>query len=106
MKKDDTPAAVISCLLLIISMPIGALWSGYVLSVLWAWFIVPTFEARPLAVLPAIGVAIVVGYLTKQIDRYTDTNKSAAERIAESIGYIFLSPAFALAFGWIVHSFM
>jgi len=105
MKKDNS-GAVIGCLVLFASLPIGALWSGYVLSILWAWFIVPTFETRPLAVLPAIGISLVVRYLTNQYDAYTDETKSTSERAFISLVYTFAHPALALVFGWVLHSFM
>lgn len=37
--------------------------SGYVLSVLWGWFIVPTFGLPLLTIPVAIGVMLVVAYL-------------------------------------------
>lgn len=103
MRKDHD--AAIGCLLFLISLPLGALWAGYVLSILWGWFIVPTFEARPLAVLPAIGVAMVVGYLTKQ-ESATKDERSTGEKFAYSFAFMFLHPLIALAFGWVLHSFM
>ena len=105
MKKDDSAAALLGCVLLLISLPFSALWSGYVLSVLWGWFIVPTFEARPLAVLPAIGLALVVGYLTKQ-EQQTEDTRDKDDKIISALVHMFLSPLIALLFGWILHSFM
>lgn len=103
MKKDSD--SLIGCFFFLL-LPLGALWNGYVLSVLWGWFIVPTFEIRPLGVLPAIGVAMVVGYLTKQMDTYVDKSKSINERIIQSIVYMALGPAIALVFGWVLRLFM
>jgi hypothetical protein len=104
--KEDNSGAIIGCLGYLAIIPISALWSGYVLSTLWGWFIVPTFKVRPLNVLPAIGVAMVVRYLTQQYDSYTDESKSATERTVIAIGVALLHPTFALFFGWILHSFM
>lgn len=39
---------------------------GYVLTVLWAWFVVPTFALPQITLAAAIGLAIVVGYMTHQ----------------------------------------
>lgn len=41
-----------------------AIWGGYVLTCLWGWFVVPTFALPPLTLAQAIGVSLIVGYLT------------------------------------------
>ena len=87
------------------SWAISALWGGYVLTVLWGWFMVPTFHLPVLALAPAIGMAMVVGYLTRDI-----TPRKEEEGFAEGLGTAFaiglLKPLFALFFGWVVHLFM
>lgn len=105
MKKDSS-VAITGCLIQLATLSVSVLWNGYVLSILWGWFIVPTFEARPLAVLPAIGMAFVVRYLTHQYDSYTDESKSLNERASIAIVVALLDPAVALLVGWILHSFM
>lgn len=104
MKKDS--AATIGCLALLVSWPVLATWNGYVLSVLWGWFVVTTFEARPLTIPAAIGIAAVVGYLTHQISDYIDKDKSTTQRYTETILLGLMRPAFALVFGWLVYQFM
>ena len=103
--RSDKSEAMIGSLILVISLPFGAVWSGYVLSILWGWFIVPTFEAPTLTVVPAIGLAMVVGYLTKQETAAKD-ERDAAERIAGALSSMFVYPLFALIFGWVLHFFM
>ncbi len=86
-----------------------AIYSGYALTVLWAWFVVPTFHLPQLSVVTAIGLAIVVSYLTHQIDtddKEEGNKKSWGERFGMSITYAIIKPSFALFFGWIVHLFM
>jgi hypothetical protein len=86
---------------------IGSLWSGYVLTVLWMWFVVPTFHLPPLSVAAAIGLAIVIGYLTHQIDMNSQNKEESwDERFSKAAAYATIKPAFALFFGWIVHLFM
>lgn len=38
---------------------------GFVLSVMWGWFMVPTFGLPPLGIASAFGVALMVGVLTQ-----------------------------------------
>ncbi|MDP3726358.1 MAG: hypothetical protein Q8R36_04140 [bacterium] len=85
---------------------VGSIANGFVLSVLWGWFIVPTLGLPALSVVQAIGIAMVVSYLTYH---YIDTQKGTEdkrEKIAMAIGMVILRPLFALFFGWIIHLFM
>lgn len=81
-------------------------WRGYVLSVLWAWFAVPTFGLPVLSVTQAIGVAIVVAMLTHQgsTEKHSEEVQSTSWTFAILQG--FLDPLFALIMGWIVMRLM
>lgn len=83
---------------------IAACWNGFVLSVLWGWFIVPVFQAPTLRIPYAIGLAIVVSMLTHQIDW-----KRAAEddypEVVKLLGGSLVA-LFALGYGWIVRLFV
>ena len=87
-------------------MALSSIFNGYALKVLWGWFIVPIFHLPFLNIPSAIGISLVVGYLTKQADSYVDKDKSAGVRIGESFLRAFLQPAIALFIGWIVQKFM
>ena len=45
---------------------ISSLLRGFVLVKIWGWFIVPLFHLPVLTLLPAIGLALVVGFMTYQ----------------------------------------
>lgn len=80
----------------------GTMWSGFVLSILWGWFFVPALGAPVLSVPSAIGISLVVSYMTHQ---YIRTNKSDSDGwggVVESVAYVVIKPAFALLTGWIV----
>lgn len=89
------------------SIALSAMWSGYVLSVLWAWFIVTQFEGVPVLSIPAaIGLATVVGYLTKQDTYEPNDKRDQTERFLYVIGIAIGRPALALFFGYIVRGFL
>lgn len=90
---------------LFVLLALSAIWSGYVLTILWAWFVVPTFHLPQLSLAAAIGIAIVVKYLTHHVDTHED-NRSWDDKFAVSIGFALLFPLMALFFGWVVHFFM
>ena len=79
---------------------------GYVLSILWRWFMVPTLGLPQLSVVQAIGIAMVVSFLTY----HDDLDLQRSERSLGQKTVIFLCRIiyllFALLFGWVVHQFM
>lgn len=81
--------------------------NGYALSVLWSWFIVPKFDVPSLNIPTAIGLAMVVGYLTHQI-KIDEVEKKTPfwKKMLDGVIIGILKPAFALFFGWIVTFWM
>jgi hypothetical protein len=64
--------ALLGILVAIPAMVVGEyLLSGWVLVYLWGWFVVPGFHRPALRISEAIGLAIVVSYLTYQIQPET-----------------------------------
>ena len=51
---------------IIVAMVVGYLLNGLALKMLWGWFMVPTFGLPTLSLAQAIGVGIMVGFLTHQ----------------------------------------
>lgn len=82
---------------------IGWLYSGFVLSVLWGWFVVPVFHLPALTIPVAIGLGLIVGLLTQKIP--TDE-----ELKASSIINVFLYPlingTILLVAGYVAHMFV
>jgi hypothetical protein len=82
----------------LLAAALGVMWSGFVLSILWGWFMVP-LGLPALGVAQAIGIALVAGMLTHQMPR------GEAETSA-LFAFAFLAPLFSLAIGWVVKSAM
>jgi hypothetical protein len=78
---------------------LAMVWRGFVLSILWGWFMVP-LGLPNISVALAIGIAGVVGMLTHQIQVSKDEEDGAKKFLAA-----FMIPLFALGVGWIVHQF-
>lgn len=90
-------------------MVISSIFNGYALSVLWGWFVVPVFHLPELSIVPAIGIAMVVSYLTYQennCEKEKEERGSFGEVIMLGTMAAIIKPLFALFFGWIVHLFM
>jgi putative Mn2+ efflux pump MntP len=87
-------------------LTLSSMWRGYVLTVLWGWFVVPTFGLSALALAPAIGLAMVVSFLTHQSDATKEQEGDFSTRMARAAGYALVMPALVLGIGWVVHQFM
>jgi hypothetical protein len=75
---------------------------GWVLSIMWGWFIVPLFHLPPLSILQAIGLTLVVVLLTGSASKTAQTSEERVTNIATGV----IGPFIALLVGWIIHSMM
>ncbi len=81
---------------------LSAVVNGWVLSILWGWFMVPTFGLPALSIPAAIGVALVVHYLTSEFNDAKDPERKWYVPLI----YALTKPLCALLVGAIVHSFL
>jgi hypothetical protein len=102
--SDEEKAVVmtVGCIIMLLATPFTAVLNGWVLSVLWAWFLVP-LGVPAINVVTAIGVALVVAYMTYQLQ--TGKSDPDASYPFQSLFVAVFKPLFALGFGWVVHMF-
>ena len=98
MNKPDTQT---TCLVTLVTLLLGfplTIWFGYVLSILWVWFIIPAFHVQPLTIPLAIGVALTVRYIIMSSSQIQPVKEGDEIKnlITGTIASILL-PAFALA---------
>jgi hypothetical protein len=87
--------------LALIGMVISTTFRGFVLSILWGWFMVPIFNVPTLSIAPAIGLSLIVGFLTVSLPNENSEN-SFSYAIIYSLGF----SAFSLLIGYVVTLFM
>lgn len=104
MKDLYEPLGKFALAILNLAYSIGCMiLSGCVLSLLWAWFIASTFGLPLLTIPVAIGVMLVVGYLTKQ----ADFNNSDREDYQKRVNVVqIVKPLSALVVGWVIKMFL
>jgi|OM-RGC.v1.031168147 hypothetical protein len=89
--------------IVIVLFTVGAILKGWVLSILWGWFIVPVFHLPQLSVVAAIGVAMALSYTVNGLTSGKgNKDKDGVARILTML----LGPFVVLFVGWIVHLFM
>ena len=110
MKRDDLD--VIGCFgviaWMVIMIPLSTVLSGWVLTHLWLWFVVPVFNLPVLPIAPAIGLSLIVSYMTDH-NCETDSNKENDSVLTVLISgtlRVLSKPILAYIFGAIVHEFM
>ena len=83
-------------------MCLGFICSGYAVSYLWRWFVVPVFPlVKPLNFLQSIGIVILFGVLWPARGEKND-NHNLWQEAEDSLSV----PIASLAFGWIIKSIM
>ena len=108
MNKDGQ--TFLSCLgaiaLVIIIVPLSMIMHGWVLSIMWGWFVVPLFGLPALTIPYAIGISAVVGIFKGNSTANKDDNKTATTKFLEALFVAFVAPLITLGFGWIVLQFI
>ena len=87
------------------ALVVGTLWKAYVLTILWAWFMVGQFNAPALSIPSAIGVSLVVSLLTASSPAVNDT-RTAAEKTAAAFSFVVIFPALILRVGVIAKQWL
>ena len=75
--------------------------NGWVLVKMWAWFMVPWFGARPVSITEAIGLSMIVGYLTYRPDLATKENGKLAAFVGP-VAHCFI----VLGIAYVIHRLM
>ena len=67
-----------------------AVWQGFVLSQLWAWYIVPHFHLQPLPIVVAWGISLMASCLQSTVKNELKMEYTAI-----------ITPLMCLIFGWL-----
>lgn len=81
--------ALIACIPILIAL------HGFTVQMLWGWFVVTTFDASPLSFGSAVGLALIVSYLTNVQDVATKDRD-----FLDALIFASTRPVAALIAGW------
>lgn len=82
------------------------IFGAWVFTQLWAWFVVPTFGLAPLTIPAALGLSLLVNYLTSDWQTAGPEPGDSVEDFVKAAVKIYLKPFVFLLFGWIFTWFM
>lgn len=106
-EEQEAAMAILGCFgaFMFIPVTIGlrTILNALVLSQLWGWFIVTSFDVSPLSLAGAAGVALVMSMLTHQSQSYKDTKQADWTSLAVDTVTSILSPLVYLFMGWIIY---
>lgn len=97
--------ALFAILLFIAVTAIGAIYEGFILQTMWAWFIVPTFGLPALSIPVAIGICLIMAFLTHQIPPKSEPGREMQDSLSRMFNGFLLSTAIFFV-GWVVTFFM
>lgn len=86
----------------------SSIFYGFVLSILWGWFVVPALHAPTLSIPLAIGLSQVVSMFTYRAGDTSEksSGKSAGDWLLHAVVFAIVPPLLFLAMGFIVHLFV
>lgn len=107
MKTEQSASdAVLGCILIVLLFTVSPLVSGFVTSQLWAWFIVPTFNAPTLNIPQAIGLTLIINWLVRDVSKDSDGDKTVLYLFTLWLVKTFGIAAMALLMGMVVKGFL
>ena len=92
-------------IIILLMTPLLAIINGWTLHLLWDWFVVESIGLPPIAITHAIGIGLIVRYLTHQ-QLHDDSDISTKKQLAKAVIDAFMHPLFVLFIGYIVTWFM
>lgn len=103
MRNDDNISIALGCAFLIPVIVLAQILRAWAITKLWAWFITPTWHMDPPTYGVALGIAVLVGMLTKEDgDSPRDPNKTARQAMVSIYCRLLLNAPLAVGMGWIV----
>jgi hypothetical protein len=105
MKEKSCSSVMLLLAFSIVNTIVGIIIGGFVMMKIWQWFAVPVFGVQQIALVPAIGIGLLISFLTHQHIPQPE-GREISKVIGESIGEAVLYPIIVLFFGWVVSLFM
>ena len=103
--KESTGSCFAALIALPVVLVITALLNGTVLSIIWGWFVVPVFRAPSLSIAYAIGLGLVVSFLTARSSNGKDERR-AVEILFSGLLTIVVNAGVVLGLAFVVHLFV
>jgi len=107
-QKDKDAMMVMGCISIPIVIILTTVWGGFVLSILWNWFMPVIFGLPELTLVYAMALILVVNYMTGSANKSgaSDSEEGPYESLFKAFLVAIFQPLFFLVVGRIVLYFM
>jgi hypothetical protein len=106
MARSSDSELLTSCVgttvIVIAALILATFMNGWVLSLLWKWFIVPIFKLPMLTVIQAIGIFMTVNFLTVHLQNEITETKTVSDLASVFIGKVLVYPLMVAGIGWLI----
>jgi hypothetical protein len=102
--KPDGIDTAFGLALLFIGYPLAIVWEAWIMTKLWSWFVMPTFDAPALTMPVAAGLALLVVLVRPVAAPEKRPDESHFAQYGRIIGYWFLNPALILVAATAIHA--
>lgn len=102
MKEDSLAVKLWKLVGLLTLIPVSIYLGAYTMQHLWDWFVVSVFHLPTLSIVQALGMSLIIAYLTKSTDYSVQREDAEKSRLINSI----LKPLAVLGVGYLIHSYM
>ena len=82
---------------------LGAILNGWAFQTLWQWFVVTKFGLPMLTNAQAIGLSMLVSFLTTDTRDLKTNETDMAAKISTMTGMLVARPVFTVAIAWVVY---
>lgn len=96
---------IVSVMAIPVAMALSWFWGGFVLSVVWGWFVVPVFMLPTLSTLQAASIFMVVSAISGDANKVF-AQKDKTTTLARILGGAIFGPAIVLFFSWVLKTIM
>lgn len=107
MKSDVkvTGGTVVLFLLALAAIVPGIILSGYVMTILWGWFVTPAFGLAVPSIPIMLGLSLILSYITHQTI-YTEDNREPNTMLWSALVHSLVRPLITLGVGYIIHIYV
>ena len=106
----DEEKSCLSVIFALIAIPVilvlSSVLNGFVLTILWKWFMIPVFSLPAINVPQAIGISMLISFLTHQQNGNKKEDKEQFELWVSLLFNALLNPLLVLGIAWIVQLFL
>jgi len=107
-KEQESLEAVAGCAsniaALLVLFPLGvliAIWTAWIVTILWGWFVSPVYRIQPPSLVLLAGMIVTLRFVVWH--RVQPTKKGVWRDIGESIAFNLLFGGMVLLEGWLLH---